>query len=160
MPRINTPNSKHNGPAPLAGGHQYLPYTDALFLTTLQSAIHIIDTRIYGDARCDKAFKALPAGRTFAQIWMDISIWINFDPSRQYGDYGAKRGNDITITAFSLEMGRWTVAATLIHELAHVNGAPGNTHQAEATLQNCLLPGLEDPTIIGKLLHSTNAGFA
>jgi len=156
MPRINTPKSNHKGPAPLPGGHQYLPYTDWSYLHTLKRAIHIIDTRIRDNAGCNASFKALPGGRTFAQIWTDKSVWINFDPSKQDGDYGATRGSDTTITAFSLMRGHWTVAATLIHELAHVNGAPGNTHQAEATLKSCLLPGLEDPTIIGKLLLSPN----
>lgn len=104
-----------------------------------------INTRIKGNAPCDNAFRALPGGRTFAQIWADNSIWINFDPVRVAGDYGASRGKEITLTAYTLAMGRWTVAATLIHELAHVNGAPGITHQAEATLRSCLLVGLEDP---------------
>lgn len=157
MPRINTAGSGHAGPVPIPGGHQYLPYTDPTFLATLQRAISIISTRINGNARCEVAFQALPGRRTFMQIWMDNSIWINFDPSRMGGDFGAARGKEITITAYALAMGHWTVAATLIHELAHVNGAPGITHQAEATLRSCLLPGLEDPTIIGKLTGPANS---
>ena len=50
-------------------------------------------------------------------------------------------------------MGRWTVAATLVHELAHVNGAPGNDRQAEHTLASCLLQKLEDPQIIGRITN-------
>lgn len=157
MPQINTPASGHAGPAPIPGGHQYLPYANAVYLATLQLAVQTINNRIRGNAVCDAAFRALPGGRTFAQVWVDNSIWINFDPSRAVGDYGARRGSDVTITAFALEMGHWTTAATLIHELAHVNGAPGNTHQAEATLRSCLLPGLEDPTIIGKLIGPANS---
>ncbi len=154
MPTINTPASGHAGPAPLPGGHRYLPYTNATFLHTLNAAIHIIDRRISGYAPCDAAFSALPGGRTFSDVWTDATVWINFDPTRGQGDFGATRGNDITITAFSLAMGRWTVAATLVHEMAHVNGAPGNTHAAEATLRDCLLKGLEDPTIIGAIPRS------
>jgi hypothetical protein len=41
--------------------------------------------------------------------------------------------------------------ATLIHELAHVNGANGITHDAEATLQKCLMGQHHDPTILGQL---------
>jgi hypothetical protein len=33
--------------------------------------------------------------------------------------------------------------------LAHVDGAPGNNHDAEATLRKCLLANLENPQIIG-----------
>jgi len=157
MPMINTVASGHAGPAPLPGGHQYLPYTNPVFLATLQRAINVISGRIHGNARCDAAFRALPGGRSFAQVWADNSIWINFDPSRAGGDYGATRGREVTITAYALAMGHWTVAATLIHELAHVNGAPGHNHLAEGTLRSCLLPGLEDPAIIGKLLDVQNA---
>ncbi len=46
-------------------------------------------------------------------------------------------------------MGRWTVAASLVHELAHVNGAPGDSHAAEATLPCCGFAALYVPTIIG-----------
>jgi hypothetical protein len=154
MPMINLPTSGHVGPAPLVGGHSYLTYTNATFLHTLNSAVHIITKRIFGYAPCDAAFTALPGGRTFREVWADPDVWLNFDPSRRQGDFGATRGNDITITAFSLAMGRWTVAATIVHEMAHVNGAPGNTHAAEATLRDCLLKGLEDPTIIGAIPRS------
>jgi hypothetical protein len=158
MPQINTPTSGHAGPAPLPGGHKYQPFTNAVLVSTLTSAMKIIDTRIKGNKKCDEAFKALPGGRTFARIWADNSVWINFDPSKAGGDFGACRGNDITLTAYTLGMGRWTVAATLIHELAHVNGASGLTHDAEATLSACLLPGLEDKTIIGRLNAPMNKG--
>jgi hypothetical protein len=157
MPQINTVASGHVGPAALPGGHQYLPYVNAGFIVTLQRAIVIINSRIRGNARCDSAFVALPGGRTFAQVWADPLVWINFDPARAGGDYGATRGKDITLTAYTLAMGHWTVAATLVHELAHVNGAPGATHQAEATLHSCLLPGLENPSIIGGLLSPANS---
>jgi hypothetical protein len=49
-------------------------------------------------------------------------------------------------------MGKWTTAATLVHELAHVNGAPGTNRDAGNTLLNCMLKSLHDPTIIGKII--------
>jgi hypothetical protein len=159
MPTINLPAARHVGPAP-PGGHKYLPYTDAGFLTTLHSAISIIDSRIKDSKPCNAAFKALPGGRTFAQVWADATVWLNFDPRRIQDDFGATIGKDITITAFSLAMGRWTVAATLVHEMAHVDGASGNDHRAEATLRSCLLQGLEDPAIIGALIRSSRTRIA
>ena len=160
MARINIPGAGHAGPAPLPGGHQYLTYTDANFLATLKRAIQIIDTRIKSNTACNTAFSALPGGRSLLQVWTDNSVWINFDPRRLQGDFGATRGNDITITAFSLAMGHWTTAATLVHEMAHVNGASGTTHDAEGTLRSCLLQGLEDPTIIGAIVQSAKNRIA
>ena len=53
----------------------------------------------------------------------------------------------------------WTVAATLIHELAHTNGAPGgNSHAAEATLSQCLLRSLEVKTILGEIERARRFG--
>lgn len=160
MPQINTPASGHAGPAPIPGGHQYLAYADARMLATLRAAIRIIDSRIKGSTPCNNAFKALPGGRSFAEVWADNTVWLNFDPSKQFGDFGARRGKEVTITAYAFGMGHWTVAATLVHEMAHVNGAPGITHQAEGTLKNCLLPGLEDPSILGMLTSPANARVA
>jgi|HubBroStandDraft_1064217.scaffolds.fasta_scaffold00068_68 hypothetical protein len=160
MPSVNTPKSGHAGPAPLPGGHQYLPYTDTKFVAVLNDALAIIQDKIKGYKACDEAFKALPGGRSFSAVFMDPAVWINFDPTRRLKDYGATRGNDITITAYSLAMGRWTVAATLVHEMAHVNGAPGDTHAAEATLRHCLLKDLENPAIIGEIIQSTRFRIA
>jgi hypothetical protein len=41
------------------------------------------------------------------------------------------------------------VAGTLVHEFAHVNGAPGTTRQAEATLLACGLGRVYNPIIVG-----------
>jgi hypothetical protein len=153
LPQINIPSSGHTGPAAIAGW-QWLPYTDADYLKTLKEAITIINDRINGNQPCDNAFRALPGGRTFAQVWSDNAIWISYDPKNDGHNYGvtnAVNGKEISITQFSLRMGRWTTAATLIHELAHTNGAPGTTHLAEGTLRHCLLRGLEDPSIIGAI---------
>jgi hypothetical protein len=160
MPHINTLKSGHVGPVALPGGHQYHTYTDAHFLVTLQHAIHTIQSRIRGQIACDNAFRTLPGGRTFSQVWADPAVWINFDPSRRGGDYGATRGKEITVTAYSLAMGHWTVAATLVHEMAHVNGASGSTHDAEAVLRSCLLRGLENPAIIGQIIQASRVRVA
>jgi hypothetical protein len=151
MPKINTPESGHTGPAANAGW-QWLPYTNAAYLKTLKRAISIIDSRIKSHKPCDTAFAALPGARGFVDVWADNSIWISYDPKNNGSDYGATNfvgGKEVTITRYALRMGRWTTAATLIHELAHVNGADASTHAAEETLRHCLLAALEDPNIIG-----------
>jgi hypothetical protein len=158
MPNINTPGANHAAPAP-SGGWQWLPYTDQAMLHTITQAVRIIDQRIKGSQRCDAAFRALPGGRSFADVWSDPTIWVSYDPDNlghKFGVTNRVSGTEISITRFALRMGRWTTAATLIHELAHTNGAPGgNSHAAEGTLRDCLLQGLEDPNIVGAIKRAS-----
>ena len=155
MPKINTAASNHEAPAGTAKW-KFLPYTkdERRQHATLIRAIKIIDKRIKGYRPCNAAFEELPGGKTFAAIWKDPNIWISYDPEYKVGKFGATvRGKkEITISKYAFRGGdHWTVAATLIHELAHVNGAPGNDTQAEDTLKSCLLKDLHDPNIIGKV---------
>jgi hypothetical protein len=46
------------------------------------------------------------------------------------------------ISQFTIRMGRWSIAGTIVHELAHLNGADGHSHAAEETLKYC---GLQSP---------------
>jgi hypothetical protein len=114
----------------------------------------IIDTRIRPHAACNAAFSALPGGRTFAQVWADPTVWISYDPGSDQGRYGATLGKEIAISQFTCRMGIWVMVATLLHELAHVNGASGATHDAEGTQGKCLMRAHEDPLIIGQLMSS------
>lgn len=158
MPRINTPDSHHVGPSPLPGGHSYLSFTNVGYVATVRAAMHVIQAKITTSTPCNNAFRALPGGRTLTQIWADPSVWINFDPSRNAGDYAATRGNDVTITAFTLSKGHWTTAATLVHELGHVGGAPGGTSPlAEQILLPCLLGELRQPGLVGELIRANRA---
>ena len=150
MPTINTPGSAHVAPAPNSG-FRWLAYEDDNKLKkALQDAFFIIQNNIRGLRPCNKCFKALPGGKSFDDIWDDATVFVSFDPQGKGGTFGATLGKDVTITAFSLRMGRWTTAATLVHELAHVNGAPGTDRQAESTLACCGLSALRDPNIIGE----------
>ena len=157
MPSINTTGSGHAGPVGV--GANFLPYTNAegRYLSVLQAAMNVINSRIVGHAPCNTAFRALPRGRSFSDVWHDNSVWINYDPDLVPGYFGARFGNDITIAKHAFVMGHWTVVSTLVHELAHVNGAPGgNSRQAEDTLKRCLLHQLHDPTILGRLFNPMN----
>jgi hypothetical protein len=72
----------------------------------------------------NRYFTSLPRGRTLTAILNDSSIWINFDPTLP--DDGATFHNkDLWIGPRPFRIGRWTVLATIIHELAHINGAGG-----------------------------------
>lgn len=154
MPKIHITKSTYSAPSPIAGW-SWLPYADpSPQLTTLKSAISIIDTKIKSYQPCNNAFKALPLGKSFLQIWSDPTVWISLDSIYKAGRYGATLSKKhITLSLYALNMGKWTTAATLVHELAHVGGASGTDSKAEDTLLKCLLKGLHDPNIIGRIIH-------
>jgi hypothetical protein len=148
--KLNLPGVGHRGPPSIAGW-QWLPIANAAYHSRLQGAINIINSRILAFGPCNAAFRALPGGRTFAQVWNDPAVWISFDPGGKGGRFGATLGKEVTLSQYTYRMGQWTLVATLIHELAHVNGADGITHAAERTLQKCLMGAHHDPTILGQI---------
>ena len=76
-------------------------------------------------------FKALPNGRSLTDLLGDNTIWINYHPTMAYyGETNFVGGKEIAISRTSCRIGKWTALATLIHELAHVDGAPGGVSQA------------------------------
>lgn len=157
MPKLNLPGSGHAGPAAVAGW-QWLPISAASYQNRLQHAVNIISSRVKAYGPCNAAFKALPGGRTFAQVWADPAVWISYDPGGAAGRFGATLGNEVTLSQYTFRMGQWTLVATLIHELAHVNGADGVSHDAEATLQKCLMGAHHDPSILGQIRSAPKPG--
>jgi len=103
----------------------------------------------------DAYFQTLPLGRSLTALLSDNTIWINYDPvPGAYGRTNFAGGREIGIGDQSYNAGRWTVLATLIHELAHVNGVRGriSPRAAEDALLHCGLgnrnerkTGVDDP---------------
>jgi hypothetical protein len=62
-------------------------------------------------------------------------FWISYDPHGRGA--GETVGRHITIGRTPLRFGRWAVAATLVHELAHINGASDLNGEAEKALLQC-----------------------
>jgi hypothetical protein len=96
----------------------------------------------------DVYFRRLPGGRSLTQLLADNATWINYSPALNalpaYGQTDAVGGKEIAIGPQAFRVGRWTVLATLIHELAHSNGAPGGTDRsAEEAVLAC---GLGNPS--------------
>jgi len=104
---------------------------------------------------CNAFFRSLPGGRSLTSLILDKHIWVNYAPTitplfGQYKD-GSK---EIALSDRPFVTGKWMVLATVIHELAHVNGAPitgGNT-LAEEAVYHCGLgthdeyySGIDDP---------------
>ncbi len=84
-------------------------------------------------------FRSLPNGRSLTDLLNDGSLWLNHDPvSNAYGITSGAHPTEMAINASAFRIGRWTVLATLVHELAHVNGAPGgNDRRAEEAVLAC-----------------------
>lgn len=74
----------------------------------------------------NRFFRSLSGGRSLTSMIHDSSLWLNYDASIGY--YGYTYANsDIWIGPLPFRWGKWTVCATIIHELAHINGAPGGS---------------------------------
>ena len=101
-----------------------------------QRAKHIAATMPSADAY----FKTLPFGRTLTQLLADRTIWINYAPDLGIlvGGTDVVTHKEIGIAESAYRWGRWTVLGTLIHELTHSNGAPGEgSKAAEEALLHC-----------------------
>jgi hypothetical protein len=94
----------------------------------------------------DTYFKGLPGGRSLTALLEDRTIWINYSAGIPgYGQTNMVGGKEIAIGPLAYTWGRWTVLGTLIHELAHVNGAPGGASlAAEEALLHCGLGRLSE----------------
>ena len=138
----------NNGKVPHAGPHGSgaIP---AEYLAVLNQALHIIQLRIVGHYQSDLIFKALPGGKSFQDMFNNLANWVNYDPSNKQGDWGwtipTRYPHDVVVTQFTLRMGRWSTAGTIVHELAHLNGADGTSHAAENTLRFCGLQSTQGP---------------
>jgi hypothetical protein len=78
----------------------------------------------------DVYFRSLPNGRSLRSLLADRSIWINFTHELPLPGVGITMGKEIGLSHWAFMQGRLIVLATLIHELAHVGGAPGTPSQA------------------------------
>ncbi len=104
----------------------------------------------------DVYYRTLPEGRSLTQLLADATIWINYHPtSTDFGLTNHASGKEIAICNPSFRRGRWQVLATLVHELAHVDGVRGRTNPqgAERAVLECglgrrseLTTGRDDPS--------------
>lgn len=114
-----------------------------------------LDKKISLHNTCNKYFKTLPKKKTFRHFWRKNNIYINFSPSSKNGFYGATHSNDkdICISAWCLDnTNKWMVAATIVHEFAHIGGAPGGmSHSAEKAADKCGFKPQYNPKIMGSI---------
>ena len=125
-------------------------------------SVRYIENKIINHPPCNHCFQTLRHGKTLKEIWNSGKVMLNFIENAEDGLLGLTRGNitspngaDIGISAEGLKRGKMYVIATIIHELAHVGGAPGNTtpanNEAESVLKCCLLSPYFDPNIFGSI---------
>jgi hypothetical protein len=150
MISVNAGSGIHAGPtgsAPVPVG----------YLDTINRALTILLGGMRGNHRCNSSFSALSGGRSFRDIFDDHTIWINYDSDNRGHLWGwtipSTHPNDVVICQYALRMGRWSTAATVVHECAHLNGAPGGPSQAaELRVKECRMMspnGPYDPLVSG-----------
>ena len=138
MPKINYVGSGHGRLT--IGGDRWWEYTNPRSQNLLQDAFELIVKRSLGSKRCNDCFKRLKGGRTFEEVWKDESIWVSYDSRTDRDWFGITDkvgGKEISISQETFDKGVEWVAGTLVHELAHTNGASGATADADATLLEC-----------------------
>ena len=117
-------------------------------LETVKRGAKIVEESIIGDKNCDAIFQALPKGKSITELF-EAGINIHYDPSNAAGSWGwtmpVSYPTDVVISRFTIRMGHWSVAGTIVHEMAHLAGADGTSHAAENTLQFCKLKSLKGP---------------
>lgn len=180
-------------PSPLAPR-----YTGAASLDVAQvfrQACHYIATRSARSRACNDYFRALGHGDTLTGLLGWRIVFFFWRPVSRTGavptggGFQAVTGQviatsrdtgyaEIAIAEFTL-VGRLRLAATIVHELAHIAGAPGATDAqaasgralrrsdpaayrrliaAEAALRPCLLAQMFDPDAIGAVQDLEEAG--
>jgi hypothetical protein len=97
-------------------------------------------------------FRSLPKGQSLSELMADSTIWISYSP-------GTLADALVDLDTKDIAMGKrgfrnkWNALAAIIHEIAHLNGAPGGKdHSAELALVACGLGkasevgGKDDPS--------------
>lgn len=171
MVQLNTPDTRHGNKIEVYEGlvvayNSYPSITDIdkTRLAKIKNAISIVDALdakldLYGP--CNMYYQYLPRGLSLRELWRSKEIFINFCPVQIPGLCGwtDSTNRDITIFAWCLDTQRPSMAAaTIIHELAHVAGAPGgNSHMAERAVKKCGFDAEYDPKAVGTLDHFANS---
>lgn len=160
---INTPDKNHTGPTPVndprIGTVSWLPYTDDSKLAIVKAALAVVGMRAIltpGNLHCcNQAFTNLPGKVSFSDLWLDADVWISYNPNPRRGLYGVRLPGtkEIAISEFAFTQPQpyLVVAATIVHEMAHVAGAPGNTTDAEDTLPACGFKDQYKSGLLGQL---------
>ena len=114
-------------------------YTDPIGLVTIDPAFNAdcllslkraLDIVRRLPKKCDCGLKQIGSHRSLSQLVDDPTITIHYDkdPPPTQGEDGYTLPGDthnIWIHSFPCRMGRWSLAAILVHELVHITLVPG-----------------------------------
>jgi RHS repeat-associated protein len=137
------------------------PSFNANCLPALKQALDIVRKIALTNKTCDCAYKTIPegSGRSLSSFLDDPSIKISYAPDfpptkDAHGNISITTANvnpfnthQIVIRAYSCRMGRWTLAADLVHELVHISkgSLPGDDEQLPADME--ILCGTTKPQL-------------
>jgi hypothetical protein len=136
---------------------RFWPYDGGATRKTLTQAMNIIEKNVYKkSSACNSYFSHLSKGRKFDDIWSDPTFFINWDPRisvKFWAFMATTRPMEITISQETFTKGAWFTAAMMIHEMAHLGGAPGidgsGSNAAEKALKSCGFSAFFDAARIG-----------
>jgi len=115
-------------------------------LSDLRRAINIVRRAAQANAKCNCQFKQMDKqGRSLQDLLDSPDITIHYNPVNEpppaYEGPGEEAGytlegdtHNIWMNPYSCDMGRWTLAATLVHELTHIALVPGMGQEGTADL--------------------------
>ena len=158
--KINTAGSGHVAPTKFADV-EWKAFDKHLARQkdVLERAIELLKHR-RGMKSCNEGFSKLPNGRSFDQVIDDDGIWVSYCASTTSLGTTEQGTKEITIFEKAFQRGVKVVASTLLHELAHVNGASQSGLQAEGTLLCCGFSKEYDKENVGSLSSESSAKMA
>jgi hypothetical protein len=134
-----------------------------LILGGLNGAIDFLNNKVRNHKPCNDCYRTLPGGRSFQEIWDDPNVWIHYNGASSSLGFNRPGTKEIAVCFKSFmsppdQRGKpniMQVAATIVHELAHVNGAEGDPakrdNSAERMLKCCLLGQMFNPDVFGAI---------
>jgi len=134
-----------------------------LILGGLKGAIAFLNDRVRVHKPCNDCYRTLPGKRSFQEVWDDPDVWIHYNGVSQSLGFNRSGTKEIAVCfkSFMSPVGQpgkpntMQVAATIVHELAHVNGAEGDPdkrdNSAERMLKCCLLGQMFNPDVFGAI---------
>src|SRR5262245_11643261 len=135
---------------------RFWPYDGGGTRKTLTKAINILQKNVYGkSSSCNTYFSHL--GKKFDDVWDDPAFFINWDPrmSVKFWAFTSTSRGEITISQETFTKSEWFVAAMIVHEMAHLAGAPGQNPDgtgslaAERALKACGFSKFFDASRVG-----------
>lgn len=166
MAQINTVATKHGELQTVYSSGRVVEFkpfpnitaVDKTRLATITKAVKRVDdletqSNVYDS--CNLYFQKLPRGMSLRDLWRGNDVFVNFWPTNERETFGAThRGHkDIAVSAWCLDTQSCSmIAATIIHEMAHIAGAPGgDSHMAERAVLKCGFEAEYDPELVGSL---------